>query len=140
MKAVFFSAILILSIFIFPIQDSFGHTLIASDCQNLGLVLDSDFNVCVESLETTCMISLHGDSIGGGFANIGTDQFGNQCREVHPSDPSLPDPFAPEPFDFFKFFSGISSEGQMIVVGFFVGVGIVIGLIIFFIARRLRRK
>jgi len=140
MKLIVLSIMLIFVILIFPIQNSFGHNLVASDCQNLGLVLDSDFNVCVESLETTCMISFHGDSIGGGFVNFGTDQFGNECREVHPSDPSLGDPFAPEPFDFFQFFSGISNEGQMIVIGFFLGIAIVIGLIIFVIARRLRRK
>lgn len=131
-------------ILIFPIQSSFGHVLNPSDCTSIGLILDSGASsfsggsiggICVESFDTVCQTSLHGDLIGGGFSNVGTDQFGNSCREVHPSSTDFPEPIAPV-FDFFQFFNSIGNIGQMIIIGIILVPVVIIGLIIFFVIRR----
>lgn len=123
---------------------AYGHVLNPSDCTSIGLVLDSGASsfsggsiggICVESLDTVCVTTMHSDLIGGGFRNTGSDQFGNFCKEVHPSSSDFPAPVAPV-FDFFQFFNSIGNEGQMIIIGIILVPVVIIGLIIFVIMRR----
>lgn len=81
---------LILPFLLISQNNAFGHTLTGEDCGNIGLQLDQMNDVCVSDLSIVCVISIHGDSIGGGFTNAGTDQFGNSCEEVHPSTDGFP--------------------------------------------------
>lgn len=120
-------AIFLILPFLLISQSAFGHTLTNQICEDVDLLLDSMNNICVADLSIVCLVDFHGDSIGGGFVNIGTDQFGNECREVHPSDPDLVPPLGIPP-------SFLQELLPFIAIGILILVGLVIGMI--FLLRR----
>lgn len=145
-KIVAFAIIPILLISILP-NNAFGHQLNSSDCTDIGLVLRTGGTIgglCVINLETVCSVDFHGDSIGGGFVNIGTDQFGNDCREVHPSDPDLAGVFDPVTKTFidlyFDCLNSCAREGVALLIGITLIIVAFPVIIIFLIIRRIRRK
>ncbi len=145
-KIVAFAILPILLISILP-NTAFGHELNPSDCTDIGLVLEGGGTIggiCVESFDIVCMTTLHADLIGGGFSNIGTDQFGNECREVHPSDPALAGVFDPVTKTFIDlYFDCLSScriEGVALLIGITLIVVAIPVIIIFLVIRRIRRK
>jgi len=124
-RTICFSGFLILVVFLvfvvllFPIP-AFGHTLNDQICEDVGLLLDKVNNVCVADLSIVCVTTLHGDSFRGGFTNVGTDQFGNSCREVHPDDLDLfPLPVPPS---FLEELLPFMAIGVLIIFGIVVGI------------------
>ena len=84
--------LVILPILLISSQSAFAHTVTNQECEDLGLFLDEMSDACVADLNIVCVTSLHEDLIGGGFRNVGTDQFGNSCTELHPSTGDFPTP------------------------------------------------
>ncbi len=111
----------ILPVLLISSQSALGHTLNDQICEDIGLLLDSMNNICVADFSIVCLVDFHGDSIGGGFVNIGTDQFGNECREVHPSDPDLVPPLGIPP-SFLQELLPFIAIGILILVGFVAGI------------------
>jgi len=132
-RTICFSGFLILVVFLvflvllFP-NVAFAHTLNNQICEDVGLLLDSMNNVCVADLSIVCLITTHGDSFRGGFTNIGTDQFGNTCREVHPDD-----------LDLFPI-SPTSPIIDLLGVMILALTLIVVSILVFIVARKVMRK
>jgi len=114
-------------ILLFP-DFAFGHTLNDQICEDIGLLLDSMNNVCVSDLSIVCVVTVHGDSFRGGFTNVGTDQFGNSCQEVHPDDLDLFPISATSPM--------IDLLGIMIIALTLI----VVSILVFIVGRRIMRR
>lgn len=137
----------ILPILLISSQSAWGHTLSDQFCENLGgLQFDEVKNVCVADLSIVCMSDgFHADLIGGGFRNIGIDQFGNTCTEEHPTlstgVPVVPPSFFEDLFDFYLgCLNSCGREGVAILIGLTLIVLAIPVVIIFLIVKRLRRR
>jgi len=122
---------MILPILLISSQSAFAHIVTSQECEDLGLFLDEMSDACVADLSIVCVTSLHEDLIGGGFRNVGTDQFGNSCTELHPSTGDFPsqDPLISLLIEIFQ-----------IILPFLLLFVVVIVVIIIIIVIRRRRK